>query len=50
MMTNNTNLSQIKDIYGRSYLLGLGAEILIVGDDSDLVQRIEIQKNMEVTK
>lgn len=47
MMTENSTLKQIEDVYGRSYLVGLGAEILIIADDSDLVQRIQAQQSRQ---
>jgi hypothetical protein len=41
MKENNTSLTEVQDIYGRVYLLGMGAEILIIADDSDLIQKIQ---------
>lgn len=45
LMANWTSLRQIQDVMGRNYLLGLGAEILVVADDSDLVTRLQAQQN-----
>ena len=47
MMANNSNLSQISDIYGRTYLLGMGAEILIIPDDSPLIQRLQSERKQK---
>jgi hypothetical protein len=46
MIENDSSLLEITDIYGRRYLLGMGAEILIIADDSDLIERIN-QRNQQ---
>jgi len=40
MMNNDNTLKLIEDIYERTYLIGTGAEILVVDDDSRLVNQI----------
>jgi hypothetical protein len=40
MMADNPQLKTYEDIYQRTYLVGTGAEILVLADDSEAITQI----------
>lgn len=46
MMENDNSLIEIDDIYGRTYLLGKGAEIIVIADDNPLIERLQQEKGV----
>jgi hypothetical protein len=41
MIEENNSLKLMNDVLNRTYLMGMGAEILVLEDDSELIDKLQ---------